>query len=184
MTIVNTLQRLIGMWAYTMLFVQIILGSFMPRLAEKFGGWIFKFHVFEGILVYFLILLHPALFIVFNYLVGRGLDPFYVFIDACLICRNSIESSYSYGRIAFWLLTIGVFAGLFRMTTPFLRIHWKKFHILNYFAFIFVWFHSLKLGSDVGTFPFSFVHGSMVVVVLAIVFYRLYLYIKKQPVSK
>lgn len=171
---VNAVQRLFGLWVFTLMFVQIILGSFMTKWTEKFGGWVFKFHIFEGILIYFLILAHTFSFVVFNYLVGHGFDPFYVYADVCLLCSNRFEWYYNFGRLAFWSVTIAVTAGYFRTISPFLRVHWKKFHRFNFAAFLLVGIHSLFVGSDIGTFPFSFIHAPALVIVTGISIYKLY----------
>lgn len=171
---VVAVQRLMGLWVFTLMFIQILLGSFMTKWTEKFGGWVFKFHVFEGILIYFLILVHTFSFVVFQYLIGRGLDPFYVYFDVCLICDKGVEWYYNFGRLAFWSITLGVVAGYFRMATPFLRTHWRKFHLLNYVGFLLVGIHSLLLGSDVGTFPFSLIHAPGLVIVTGIIVYKSY----------
>ena len=150
----NLAQRIFGLTLFTMLFVQIILGSFMRRLTEIFGGWIFKFHVLEGITIYSLVLLHITSFILFRYFAGLGLDPFYIFTDFCLLCKTKSELYITLGRLSFWLITTTVFAGLFRTLNPFMRIHWKKFHILNYLVFLLIGIHGFLLGTDFGYMPF------------------------------
>ena len=167
---INFVQRIVGLLAFTLLFVQIILGSFMEKLIEKLGGWIFKFHVTEGVIAYLLILVHPLLF---------TFDPFYVFFG---FSSQGAEFYYSFGRSAFWLVTVAVIAGLLR-TQPWLQNNWRKFHILNYVAFFLIWFHSFKVGTDIGTFPFSFFHGPALVIVSSIVLYRLFSYFKPRFVS-
>jgi predicted ferric reductase len=176
--LINVLQRIIGLWAFTLLFCQIILGFFMTRLVEKLGGWIYNFHVFEGITAYTLIILHPVFFMALNYFFGKGLDPFYIFTDFCVLCSTRLEFYYSLGRISFWLLTAGVFAGLFRTISPFLRFNWKKFHVLNYVAFFLIWLHSFWIGTDIGTFPFSIIHGPALVIVSVIAGFRLFKAVK------
>ena len=171
--IANLVKRLIGLWAYTLLFIQIVIGAFMTKWIEKFGAWVFNFHVFEGKLIYALIILHPLAFTFFYYFLGKGFDPFYSFVDVCILCKKSLEYYYNFGRISFWFLTIGVSAALFRATTPFLRAHWHKFHILNYAAFILIFVHSLMLGSDVGTAPFSFIHFPAALIVLGIIIWKI-----------
>lgn len=182
--LVNVLQRTIGLWAFTLLFFQIVLGSFMRRLTERFGGWIFSFHILEGILAYILIILHPTLFVLFRYMVGNGFDPFYVFIDFCLLCQRSYDLYYTLGRISFWLITISVFAGLFRTATPWLRVNWKKLHILNYLSFTLISLHSLGVGSDIGTFPFSWFHGPAMAIVACIIGYKIFTFAKPVIFSK
>lgn len=163
---VNFIQRVLGLTAFTMLFTQIILGAFMPKWIEKLGGWIFKFHITEGLIAYALVVLHPLMFFLFNYFIYQSLDIFYIFVDICILCKPPIEYFYSLGRLAFWLLTISVSAALFRTATPFMRIHWKKFHMINYLTFLVIWTHSLGVGSDIGTFPFSIFHGPALVIIV------------------
>jgi predicted ferric reductase len=161
-------QRLVGMWAFTLLFVQLILGAFMPTLTEKFGGWIYSWHIFQGVLIYGLILAHPSLFVLFNYYVGTGFDPFYVFTQLCLLCKGKNEFYLTFGRLSFWIFTVTVTAGYFRAFIPFLRRHWKKFHKLNYPTFLLIGLHSIGVGSDVGTAPFSFFHGPSLVIIAGV----------------
>ncbi len=171
-TMVGGIQRLFGLWVFTLMFFQIVLGSFMAKWTEKLGGWVFRFHIFEGILIYSLILIHTFSFVVIQYFSGKGFDPFYVYMDVCLLCGKIPEWYYNFGRLAFWFITIAVFAGLFRTLSPFLRVHWKKFHILNYIAFLLVGVHSLFVGSDIGTLPFSIIHAPSLVIVVGILVFK------------
>lgn len=172
--IVNVLLRIAGLVAFTLLFIQLILGSFMSYWTQKLGGWIFNIHVMEGILIYVLVLGHPILFMGYRYLIGQGMDPFFIFTSVCVLCHTKLDLYYTFGRVAFWFVSIAVFAGLYRATTPFLRMHWRKFHILNYFAFLFVGYHSLMLGSDLGTTPFVYFHGPALVIISGILLYKGY----------
>src|SRR6266478_7833880 len=43
--LINIFQRIFGLLAFTMLFSQVVLGSFMTKLTDKLGGWIYTFHV-------------------------------------------------------------------------------------------------------------------------------------------
>jgi len=170
--VVNFIQRILGLAAFTMLFVQIILGSFMQKWIEKLGPWVLNFHIREGLLAYVLVILHPLLFVLFNYFIYGVLDPFYVFVDICVLCKPPIEYFYSLGRLSFWLITAAVLAALFRTSTPFMRLHWKKFHALNYLTFLLIGIHSIGVGADVGTPPFSFFHGPALAVVLIIIVFK------------
>lgn len=174
----NVAQRLFGLTIYSMLFVQIILGAFMTKLTDKFGGWIFKFHVWEGITIYTLVLGHITSFILFNYFTGHGLDPFYVIADVCILCDKLHEYYLTFGRLAFWFMTTSVSAALLRTQTQFLRVHWKKFHYLNYFVFLFAGIHSLGVGSDIGTAPFSFFHGPALVIIAGLGIYKIVKFLK------
>lgn len=170
--LINFFQRIVALLAFAMIFFQIVLGSFMPRFIEKFGGWVFKFHLSEGILAYALILTHPIIFLIYNYFSRHIIDPFYIFTDFCLLCREPQELFYTFGRIAFWLVSIAVLAGIVR-AQPWWKKHWRKFHILNYFVFFFVAIHSWFAGSDVIFPPFVYFFWVAVTLVSLISVYKL-----------
>jgi len=176
-TVANIAQRILGLTAFTMLFIQILLGSFMPKLIDKFGGWIFSFHIFQGVLIYTLIFLHPLAMVFHKYFVHQGFDPFYVFTDICFLCQNSFELLYSLGKLAFWFITISVLAGLFRTATPWMRVNWRKLHLLNYVSFMLIAIHSFFLGTDIGTFPFSFIHMPAIIIITCLTVYKLSKYV-------
>ncbi len=176
--LINFLQRIVGTVAFSMLFVQIILGAFMQKWTEKLGAWIFSFHKAEGATAYSLIVLHPLLFVLFNFKIKGVFDPFYVYTDLCVLCSNSREFFYTFGRLAFWLITVAVAAALLR-NQPWLRVHWRKFHILNYVAFLSVAFHSWNVGTDTHSEPFlAFFWFALSLVLLTIV-YKLFKLLKK-----
>ncbi|MFZ5933039.1 MAG: hypothetical protein ACOYT7_03130 [Patescibacteria group bacterium] len=168
----NVLQRIAGLLAFTLLFWQIIFGAFMDKWIEKLGAWVFKFHVTEGAVAYALIILHPFLFVLFNFKVGKGFDPFYVFTDFCVLCSNRQEPLYTLGRVSFWLVTLAVVAAKFR-TSSWLRVHWRKFHILNYLTFILIGIHSRFVGTDSLTPPFAWFWWLATTAVLVITIYKL-----------
>lgn len=171
----NFLQRIFGLAAFTLIFYQIILGSFMTSLTEKLGSWIYKLHITQGIFTYLLVFLHPLAYVFINYKIKGVIDPFYVFTEVCIYCRNSLEMFLTLGRGAFWLLTLAVIAAKFR-TTPWLRVHWRKFHIVNYAVFFFVVLHSRGVGSDVLTLPFRWLYYGSIVLVLSTILIRIYNY--------
>lgn len=178
----NFIQRFFGLTALTLMFVQLILGAFMSKWIEKLGLWILNFHIFEGILIYMLVLLHPMFFMIFKYLVGMGLDPYFAFVNICLLCKTPLDYYYTLGRISFWLLTVSVFAGLFRKATPWLRANWRKLHVLNYPIFLLVGLHGFLVGTDFRVQPFYVFAIMAYLIVVAIVvfvelprFYRTYI---------
>jgi predicted ferric reductase len=143
----------------------------MDRLTEKLGGWVFKFHVFEGVVIYSLAFLHPLFFMIFNHFIGSGWNPYLVFIDVCLLCQTRIDYYYTLGRISFWLLTITVFAGLFRKATPWLKVNWRKLHVINYAIFLIAGAHGFLIGTDFQCQPFySFAIIAYAVVVGVVIF--------------
>ena len=155
---INFFQRLAGLLLFSLIFVQVVLGSQMGKLIEKLTGKVFRFHIVEGITTYVLMIAHPIL----GYLNGVSLIPIFT--------RN--ELLYNMGRLAFALFTIAVFAGLFR-SEPFIIRHWKKLHILNYAAFYLIAIHSYYVGSDVRSFPFIILWWVAVTAVSIIVILKL-----------
>ena len=173
-TLTNYIQRIIGLSAFILLFIQLITGAFMDKITEKLGGWIFNFHVVEGIVIYFLAFLHPLFFMIFNHFIGSGWDPYRVFVNACLLCQTPLEYYYTLGIVSFWLLTVAVFAGLFRHTTPWMKANWRKLHILNYVVFLTIGAHGFLIGTDFRTQPFfSFAVIAYAIVAGIVVFIEL-----------
>jgi len=76
------------------------------------------------------------------------------------------------GKVALLLLTLGVIAGYFR-TRPFFRRNWRKFHVVNYIAFLAIILHSRNLGTDARTPPFVWVYWIAVIAVCLTLIYKL-----------
>ncbi|KKR88379.1 MAG: hypothetical protein UU38_C0008G0003 [Candidatus Wolfebacteria bacterium GW2011_GWB1_41_12] len=169
--LINFLQRGAGLLAFSLLFSQIMLGAYMHKLIDKFGAWVFKFHTTEGAFTYSLIFLHPLLFLFLNFKSLGKFDPFYVFTDVCVLCRNTTELFYNFGRVSFWLITVALLAALLR-TQPWLRNHWRKFHIFNYFAFLLIAVHSRGVGTDVRFVPFVWFYWISITIVVFTIFYK------------
>jgi len=93
--------------------------------------------------------------------------------------RSSTDSLILFGKTAFVLASISVFASYFR-TKPFLRKNWRVFHILNYLVFILIIFHSKGLGSDIATFPFNIVYFLGIAAVSLSIARRIYLSFLKE----
>jgi len=171
---VNFFQRIFGLTIFSLLFFQLILGSHMDFWIQKLGAWVFKFHIREGVSIYLLVCAHILSFMLFNHFGGKGFDPFYVFTGFCILCPNITELYYTFGRIGFWFVSAAVFAGLFRAATPFMQLHWRKFHYLNYVVFFLIWIHSFGAGSDIGTLPFKLFHGPSILIIGGITLHKLY----------
>src|SRR3990172_730157 len=164
---VNLFQRLTGVVAFTLIFIQITLGSLMERWIKILGAKAFRAHVTEGIITYTFIFIHPLMQMYFDYS-ARGL------FGALLTLFPGRDIYLNLGKVGFLLLTVGVIAGYFR-TKPFFRRNWRSFHILNYIAYFFIFIHSRNLGSDVNSLPFAILHKSSVFIVALIISYKLYL---------
>lgn len=160
-------SRIAGLMALTLLPIQIILGSYMNKLADRFGAWIFKWHITQAILVYGLVITHPVLQVLGN-IPMHGIDPFYVFTDFCGACRTHQELFLTFGRIAFWFITMTYFAAKFR-TQPFLQRNWHTIHRLNYVMFFLVSAHAFFLGPDTlsKVYVWYYILANIVVLILA-----------------
>lgn len=173
------LLRVAGVVAFELLFFQIILGSFMNKLIQIFGGWIFSLHILQGILTFTLLAIHPLFLVLFNYKVFGRFDPFYAYVDLCGICKTADDYYLTLGRVAFWLVLIAVTAAKFR-TIPPLRKNWRMFHVLNYVAFLLVAIHAKLLGTDVNTAPFSYFWLGSVTVVGGIILWKITALVRHQ----
>ena len=125
----------------------------MDKLTTKLGGWVYRYHLWQGRIIYALILSHTMALVLFHFVARGVFDPFYVYIDICVLCKYQSELFYSLGRIAFWLISFAILASTFR-TRGLLRKYWRVFHWFNYFAFGFVAYHAYRVGTDAQTQPF------------------------------
>jgi len=169
--LINFLQRMAALLIFSLLFVQIILGAWMQKWIEKFGGWIFRFHATQGAIAYSLILAHPLLFFLYNFKIKGVPDPFYVFTDFCLLCPKPIELYYTFGRVAFWFLSLAVIAAILRAEVWW-RKNWRKFHILNYSTFFLIAVHAWFTGTDIKTPPFLWLFWVAISIVTLSIFYK------------
>lgn len=169
------LQRNLGTIAFAMLFTQIVLGSEIGSWIRQIGGSAFKYHVSHGLVAYFFMLAHPFMQIVLDV----NLRGIFAGLITLLPGRDIF---LNFGKLALLFISTAVFAGYFR-TKPFLRKNWRKFHILNYLAFIFVGIHSWNLGTDVKSFPFitTYIFGNAVVIL--IIFQKIYSFIDRKLVG-
>lgn len=160
--------RLMGLYGFVLLFLQIIIGAWMPYWTKLFPK-IVLFHETQGLFAYGFLFAHPLFFLANNFFVTGVFRP----LSLLFTNFSNIRELYiSLGKIAFVLLTIGVFAAYFRHK-PFLNRHWRKFHILNYIAFWLVFFHSRNIGSDTRTYPMNLVYPVTGILVVLSVVYRL-----------
>ena len=167
-TLINVLQRITGLTAFTLLIFQIILGALMSKFIDKLGGWIFNFHKVEGLVIWGFIFLHPLLFITARYF-QFGLS------EALLAIVPSVstytQKLYSLGKLAFIFVSIGVLSGYFR-DKPLIRKSWKYLHLLNYVAFTIVALHTYLLGTDAFRPPFLWLYWVSISLVVGLVIFR------------
>lgn len=163
--LINILQRMSGLVAFSLLFVQIILGAFMGKWTQILGAKAYWVHINQGLLAYVFIFIHPITQMLLDY-EARGLQ------GALLTFLPGFDIFLNFGKLAFVFLTAAVVIGYFR-TKPFLRRNWRKLHILNYLAFFLIAIHSRNLGTDVSAPPFVFIFSIALLIVPLTIVYRL-----------
>lgn len=159
--------RLTGLYAFILIFIQIILGAYMDFWRGIFGSRILNFHATQGLVAYGLVLTHPAFFLL-NATVKNIPSPLGLLVPQF---SSAYEIYLSFGKVGFILLTVAVFAAKFR-NASFFQKHWRKFHILNYITFWFIFVHSFNVGSDTKATPFAWFYPIMAVLVVLSIFYR------------
>src|SRR3989344_1252514 len=175
--IVNVLQRISGLLAFTLIMLQIIIGSNLSLWTKILGAKAYRIHIVQGLFAYGLILFHPLTNSVLIYFATQSIVN--VLVDLLPRFRSSTDSLILFGKTAFVLASISVFASYFR-TKPFLRKNWRVFHILNYLVFILIIFHSKGLESDIATFPFNIVYFLGIAAVSLSIARRIYLSFLKE----
>ncbi len=166
--VATTIQRMAGLVAFTLLFIQILLGSSLNKWLKILGAKAYKYHIIIGTLAYMAIFIHPLMYLYLRFDATKILDPFFIYSEFCILCETKDDLYLTFGRVSFWLITAAVLAAIGR-TYVSLRQNWRYIHILNYIAFFFVAYHAMKLGTDTFSPPFVIVYYSAIVIVTVIV---------------
>jgi len=165
--ITYTFARLFGLYAFTLIFIQILTGHFRGPISLVFGAATRqKFHITTGIFTLLLALTHPFLI---NF--SRFLDGIYptIFTIIPTFTKDAYTTYTSIGLVGLYLMILTVSAALLRKR-KFIQKHWFGIHKLNFLLFFLIFTHSFLLGSDVKTYPFFVFYIAAFGVVLAIVF--------------
>lgn len=165
-----TLFRLFGLYGFTFVWGQIVLGPFMLPLRGLFGSGILKVHRIEGIFALTFSILHPLIF----YLAFLN-TPKHGAIYTALYdyFGGSSLTIYGYlGPIALNLMIVTVVTALLANTNWFIN-KWRYFHFLNYVIFILVFIHSFKIGTEVALNPLKTLYLFFAITFLAAVGYRI-----------
>ncbi len=165
----NFFQRITGLLAFTLLFMQIMIGSHMTRFLQIIGAKAYKLHITQGLITYGLVLIHPFLYFLINYQISNNLFTSLLVILPSF--KNQTEIFLVFGKVAFTLLTISVCAAYFR-TKPLFRRNWRAFHILNYLVFFLILIHA-RVGTDFTTPPFLYVYWLATILVSGTVIYKI-----------
>lgn len=140
-TLMDFSQRifpLIGLYAFTLVWVQIMIGSFAP-FWRKFFPRVMKYHRWVGIFTLVFACLHPLLLLI-------GVGPT-VYFARTYVAPNLVPFIWV-GYVQLLLLITTASTALL-MKVPWLRRKWRVIHLLNYVVFYLVLIHSWALGYDV-----------------------------------
>lgn len=155
------LQRASGLYAFSLIFIAIIMGSAMNVVDRFFpADKVFSFHKIVGKTAFVLAILHPV-FLYSTYFLAGNLSYILPFQQGSNIIY------YSLGILALLLLIVTVAAALARFR---IGIKWLYIHRLNYLIFWLIFFHGLNLGVDTQTSfaRFLFITYGVVVAILTI----------------
>lgn len=133
---------LVGLYAFTFVWAQVMLGSCMPLLRRLFPR-VETFHRAQGVFALVFALTHPTFLIT-----GLGFSEYLKleFVDA------RYKAFVFLGDFQLLLLFATVGSALL-MKLPWLKKRWHLVHLANYAVFAMVWTHSWFLGSDVRLTP-------------------------------
>ncbi len=122
---INLIQRLIAILALVLLSIQIYTNT-NKKLFTYF--------------MYLFIFVEPILVILARYIFNSDIDPFYMYTDLCVLCDGRGEFIINFLRIAFYSVSIAVFAPLFGYLDKTIKMYEKYLYY-----FYFVGFYSLSL---------------------------------------
>ncbi|MBI4426376.1 MAG: Rieske 2Fe-2S domain-containing protein [Candidatus Kerfeldbacteria bacterium] len=130
---------LVGLYAFTLLWSQFVIGAARSVLRSVVHPAIITFHRRQGVLIFLLAWLHPTL-----RFFGIGLDQYFKSWNVA----PSLVPYLWLGYLQLFLLTLTAGTALLRKL-PWLKTRWHTIHYVNYGVFVMVWIHSWFLGSDV-----------------------------------
>jgi predicted ferric reductase len=145
MVLTYNLFRLFGLYAFTLILVQVTFCSFREPLRDILGAaeW-YGFHHNAGKIAFILALAHPTTLLVYSYLSHDF--SFY----KSIVSFSSGYFFYSLGPVALYLLVIVLITVFFFKTRMWGDLPlWRRLHTLNYLIFIFAFAHSFAIGTDV-----------------------------------
>lgn len=128
---------LFGLYAFFLIWAQIMIGTMMPLLRRVYKR-IEIFHRAEGVFALLFGLTHPILLVV---ALGFPLYISFGWTDESHILYVMM------GEVQLFLLMLTACTAL-AMRHPWLKQRWHVVHYCNYVLFSFAWVHGLRLGSD------------------------------------
>lgn len=162
-TLSSLLFPLVGLYAFTLVWAQVVLGSGM-WLWRKVFSWIETLHRTQGVFALLFALTHPTM-IAYGYGLELYLSREYV--------APELKFYLYLGYFQLLVLCCTVATALLRKTS-FMKKWWRKIHLANYAVFVSVWVHGWFLGSDVQFSSLKYLWLMYAVTVAAAVGLRLY----------
>ncbi len=98
----------------------------------------FKFKKLATVFSYFstlVLFVHLLTHVIYKYLYVSIFDPFYIFVDVCVLCPDRNEYLINFARIAFYLVTTSTFLFLFKEKYKIIKKYFDYKDILNYISF-------------------------------------------------
>jgi hypothetical protein len=162
-TIIDLIQKYFGYSGFILLFLNIILF----KVNEK-RKWV---NVLEYI-TFLILFVHPALLVMHKYLYVSDLDPFYYFVDACVMCPDRREHLINFGRISLYLFSISTFLYLFKKQHYLIEKLLKYKILFVYLAFYLTSIHISNLTYTIANNPIYklLLLASQIVVTLRLIF--------------
>ena len=145
---------LFGLYALTLVWMQILLGSLMP-LWQRLWPRIFVYHRAQGVFALLFAVTHPALL-----WFGVGTKSY---LARDFVAPENVKFLY-FGYLALFSIILTAGSALL-MRTRLIKKYWRKLHYLNYLVFFSAGVHSYFLGSDIQSTGLRYVWFGYVVTV-------------------
>ena len=148
------LSKLIGLYAFFLLWVQILYGILHTQLFPTFMLGTTRFHQNMGVVIVMLLALHIVLFVT-AVSVRNGYFAYQLLLP-------------NFNGYYFKMVSLGIFGGLMISVAVIIawfrrkiKKHWRAFHWLVLLAFIMIFFHSYLIGSETRTGLMPYLYGFM-----------------------
>lgn len=164
-----TLFRLFGLYAFTLVWGQIILGPFLRPLMGLYGARILQLHQIEGLLALILATLHPLLFYLGYLFSSPAIPP----IQALQNYLGPDLLFFGYLGVSAYLLLLATVLSASLRNHPFFIKKWPYIHLLNYAVFVLVFVHSFKIGTEVRLDPLRILYLFYGITFVAAVIYKI-----------
>ena len=160
------LFRLFGLYGFALIWGQLVLGPFMNPLRRLFGPGVFRAHRAEGVFALIFATLHPLIFYT-AYTLSANHRQIWFGLSDYFGTSNLLLFGYL-GPLSWTLLVCTVLTAIFNKYIK----AWRTIHLLNYLVFIFAFFHSYKIGTEVFLQPLNTLYLFYGLTFIAAVLYR------------